>query len=527
MANSQKVQPTDRNGVQPGSTEAGIVKLAPELLTDILLSVRIAVGRKTFAQCLLVCRRWYQLGRPLLWSSIVLTNGSLEPFVNRFEAHSAVCTHIRCLSLQLTTIWPLHRDGRPWDWPDGVNPRTAAQWAHLDRLAMVLRNHMSNLTTFSLVIEKTSNAERTLDHANTPDGAWMSGQVLKTLMEALPASCTNLEIDTRGREDEELCGYHKLTRVHLCPTIQQLLPQLVHLRLRLANLCPILLKPNTNVMPDKWIVAPRLHSCVINLNLEPNSVPTRVCSCTKSSIHVLPGNDSWVNGRWDFEFPDARIAEVDPPPTGEAGDPAADDKNASTTDKSVNAPLTAKRRASICETERRQKDDEQLDLEDEAYSQISLGRTLRDLFVAQKLPQVQLLRTFNLESESGGHYHHSRVQDIITNETHWLPFRPVSLLNQRFGVFSFVARNLADDEAFGQMGHLERWVEASAWKSTIEGVRVVESGVSMCARDVALQNLPLETRAQFLQRETLNSDPRAAKNWADAQNAHSSKKRGL
>lgn len=99
-------------------------------------------------------------------------------------------------------------------------------WTHLRRLARSFR-HMTSLTTFAFIV------------AQPKCTFWLPRDILTDLVRNLPQRCRNLEIDTnaldRVREEEG-------SDDHLCRVISLAIPQLQHLRLRLATVCTDLFK---------------------------------------------------------------------------------------------------------------------------------------------------------------------------------------------------------------------------------------------------------------------------------------------
>lgn len=153
----------------------------------------------------------------------------------------------------------------------GANPRTYRLWNHLDALVGIIRSGMTGLMSFSLCISKFPAGGRTRGHWSSPQGAWVKTGTIAALLAALPLSCVNLELDTRGREDDRACGFYPVYgSTHLCPTIRDLLPRLRHLRLRLGTLCShLFLAPHDD--GDTYTPVASLLSLTINLNIEPDS----------------------------------------------------------------------------------------------------------------------------------------------------------------------------------------------------------------------------------------------------------------
>ena len=264
-----------------------ISSLPRELLIIILKYARYTGDRRRFVSCLLVCRQWLTLGHRLAWDSVVLDTTSLEPFLNLVERAPNGCRMISSLSLQIHTIFPSADDcrkdyvGPPWH-PDGANPPTAKLWDQLERLAQTVRTRMPSLVSFSFRIKRTYRRQRgTLIHFRRPLGAWIRSSTIANLLEALPQSCIDLELDTKGREDDRCCGFNLTAgSAHLCSTLGMLLPRLRHLRFRLGSLCPDFFSHETNGSRI-FIDAPRLESLLINMNTRPDSRIISRCSASK------------------------------------------------------------------------------------------------------------------------------------------------------------------------------------------------------------------------------------------------------
>lgn len=166
-------------------------------------------------------------------------------FIKKADYTPRIYGNIRSLTLRLNTLWPTNGEcstGRAEDsvaWKQGLNPRTWKLCTDLETLAHRIDSSMKNLTSFSLRIDKFPPAGRAEGHRNDPLGARMKTRTLRCLLEALPKSCIDVELDTRGRDDDRVCYFNPdyNDHVHLCPTIRNLLPRLQHVRLRLGSLC--------------------------------------------------------------------------------------------------------------------------------------------------------------------------------------------------------------------------------------------------------------------------------------------------
>lgn len=267
---------TLESSVRQADPPNGMHNLAPELLSDILSKVRHSTGRRNFTSYLLVCRHWLEVGLPCAWGSVCLDKDSLEAFAESARESPRGCDLVRSLTLQLHTIWPTVDEFREWRYEGapndtgGANPRTYRLWNNLDALASIIRSNMTGLVGFSLCISKFPPGGRTREHWSDPSGAWVETGTIAALLTALPNSCVDLEVDTRGREDDRVCNYYPVYgSTHLCPVIRDLLPRLRHLRLRLGTLCSHLFLADG--LEPGYTQARGLLSLTINLNIEPNS----------------------------------------------------------------------------------------------------------------------------------------------------------------------------------------------------------------------------------------------------------------
>jgi hypothetical protein len=146
----------------------------------------------------------------------------------------------------------------------------------LMRLANLMRYQMRTLKTFSFRLE-----ERRLQGINAiPDTIMVRPAMLATpimaLLNCLPDSCVDLELDT------SLFERYQEQQMHFCPFIAALVPRLCHLRLRIGHICCnfIGLNPNLERGPDcnSGPIAPHLRSLVINLE-SPTWMPTDAMTC--------------------------------------------------------------------------------------------------------------------------------------------------------------------------------------------------------------------------------------------------------
>lgn len=252
---------------RPFTSDVG--NLAPELLTNILGHLRFQEGRRGIWPCLLVSRYWSSIAYPLAWDSLSVNGDTLTAFVQLAKGNGAprMCECVRSLSLQLGTLRSTGDEWRAFDTDysqrplQGVNSFTARLWNLLQELATAIQA-MENLVSFSLRIGGFSPCGIAQHSRYDSCGGWMASGIVGQLLDALPISCVDLELDTKGREDESYC--FPIDKTHLCTRLHSMLPRLRHVRLRLRTFCPSLLRSGSDL-----VKAPRLLSLTINLNITP------------------------------------------------------------------------------------------------------------------------------------------------------------------------------------------------------------------------------------------------------------------
>ncbi|KAK6003444.1 hypothetical protein QM012_009215 [Aureobasidium pullulans] len=121
----------------------------------------------------------------------------------------------------------------------------------LARLAESILPNTKNLNTFSLFVSAPQVAERDeLDYI----GFRIDNKVLGDVLNALPSSCVNLELDTGMSNWSSGDKPH-----HVCSDIWDLLPRMRHVKLRMQSLCSRMLCINP-ADPDDRLIQPDLGS---------------------------------------------------------------------------------------------------------------------------------------------------------------------------------------------------------------------------------------------------------------------------
>lgn len=167
-------------------------------------------------------QQWRIIGLPILATQVVLrtnTFATLEPWT---------IPMIQSLTLHLEPTPPRKRIA----WLKTSSEKYTETLRLVDSLqafAGVMRR-MSRLTTFTLRMRKPQGWKE----------SWISPSHLAKILEALPKSCVNLEVDIDGFDQH---GHGR--DGHLCGCIRELVPRIKNLRLRLESVCPELLRPTS------------------------------------------------------------------------------------------------------------------------------------------------------------------------------------------------------------------------------------------------------------------------------------------
>lgn len=202
-----------------------VQRLPTEVLSHILKQVRNTSSALSFLGCLLCCRRWREVGLPLLYQDIAIGNSNLELFVTQFPGSHGLL--IKSLTVSLDAKEPAT------SFPEDVelcrqyvedlkrNGSLEAQrlWRGLGDLATTIST-MTSLRCFSFMVSAA--------HAI---GFWIPRSSVASIVERLPRTCIALEVDTRSHDRGEP------GEAHVCDSLRQVIPRLQHLRLRLRSLC--------------------------------------------------------------------------------------------------------------------------------------------------------------------------------------------------------------------------------------------------------------------------------------------------
>lgn len=215
-----------------------ITRLAPEILLMIFSLVHQG-GYGKLTAALVCCKTWHPLCKSILYGDIVLNRDRLEKFL-AYSNHDD--GRIQSLSLPMGTL------------RNCVQQTDMVATAHLDNLRRIGQRikNMTSLTSLSI-----SGFAR-YNHAPF--------DVIFSMLEELPSSCTSLEVDIKlFGLNCPTGGVRPWLWPHLCDAIRRRLPQLIHLRLRLPRICSLL----CSVMVDGCLraqEAPALRHFVVNIS---------------------------------------------------------------------------------------------------------------------------------------------------------------------------------------------------------------------------------------------------------------------
>lgn len=262
--------------------------LSNDILSLILTQVRSGgSGNDDILACLRVSKAWHRIGSPIFYRHIVLDNSRMDPFHNSFRLDCG--PQVQTLTLLISSEGRHLVDGNPKPHP-GLDAKI--------RRTIPLLKQLDNLVSFSLSLEG-------------PEEVILERSTIVDIINALPARCTNLELDTHGhdRQDSEGCA-------HLCESLRSLMPRMHHVRIRVASVCPALLgtgelsnhhdlsqqspviesttkKTPSATTPFKPVDLPNIRSLVIYCDL-PHRSKTRCCGRASRSQQTEYTGPSWI-----------------------------------------------------------------------------------------------------------------------------------------------------------------------------------------------------------------------------------------
>jgi hypothetical protein len=174
------------------------MEIVDEIFSQLQLSSQAALRN-----CLAVNRFWYQRARPFVYRDIVLDT-NLHSLLRLWDVLNREDTSLLVKSLTL------RHHGTYLD-----NGELMSFTGRICRLLVKL----NRLASFSFIVLESS------------DRFYIPYDQLADLIDCLPETCVNLELDTG-------CSRPTAVDPHLCPRLRQILPRMKHVRLSLKHMCP-------------------------------------------------------------------------------------------------------------------------------------------------------------------------------------------------------------------------------------------------------------------------------------------------
>ncbi|KAI0882618.1 uncharacterized protein GGS22DRAFT_169895 [Annulohypoxylon maeteangense] len=257
--------------------------LSSELLIEIFFWVKSSFpGASNLLPCLTVCRQWYEIVVPVLYRHIVLNTDNVELFASRFNLQHA--SYVRSLTLRPTQPTLSSYD------LSSIIAANAELGRRLLRLEPLLGS-LDRLLSFSLHVP-----------AIVPERCRfkISARSIIGLVNSIPQSCVNIEIDSGGYDRNIIAGGEE---AHVCECLRLLLPRMNHVRIHLSLVCPALVGVMAtpyqyemdSLTPAKF---PHLRSFLINCSEKNTSnsiclpAKTKDTPLYRHSIHPWPAMTS-------------------------------------------------------------------------------------------------------------------------------------------------------------------------------------------------------------------------------------------
>lgn len=176
-------------------------KMHIEMLSSLLLEVKMTSGASSLFQCLLCCRTWHDMAIPILYRDILLTNSNLQAFLRRYSASQYPL--LRSSAVTIDPIQPAKTDKNEYRIHRYGSQNTTALWHLLQQLTERIAS-MVKMTTFSLTVSTKTYA----------CDFWILRSSIAIILKALPEACVTVELDTRDYEEPTR------TPAHLCDSFR-------------------------------------------------------------------------------------------------------------------------------------------------------------------------------------------------------------------------------------------------------------------------------------------------------------------
>lgn len=228
-----------------------------------------------YTNALRVCKKWNELGTPLLWTNVSINNDTLLPFVRSLTTvRDCIGKTVRSLSIALNPVpqtWkalrkPLVQLGFSSDEfvliedelqvPDYLRQMSQAKVPSYDNISPGNTCLAIAIMALAELIEKSLTLVQTFSFrfATWPtdpyatfivwsDAAPFPPRVLARLIRSLPLSCLQIEICTSGRDNTSHLETHNETKEaadELSAAMAEVLPRLTHLSLDAAYVAPFI-----------------------------------------------------------------------------------------------------------------------------------------------------------------------------------------------------------------------------------------------------------------------------------------------
>lgn len=256
-----------------------VVAIATQLRGDCHTNLR------AFVQ---VNKQWHQVGHPIFCGNVALSQNTLERFTNSFNAQ-LYGKYVRSMTLRLEIGPSKH--------PNHYNPGLALlglrdgtivnneglPYEHSllpERIARFVRllPSFTALASFSLRVDQQPYCD------------FIPRATLVALLEALPESCKNLELDTGEH------FYLNSTNLHICEVLRGILPRMHNVRVRLGGMCGAMFgtgKPTSNdFMP---IALPVIKTLLVSCSLFGLQAERCGAQMLNSQVDRMHGGDSWTS----------------------------------------------------------------------------------------------------------------------------------------------------------------------------------------------------------------------------------------
>ena len=158
--------------------------LPNEILSSLLLEVKVTSGAYSFLQCLLCCKTWHDMGLPILYRDVLLTDSNLGAFVRCCKTlHGPL---LRSLTVTIDPVQPAKTDRDEQRLNRYGSRNSNALWHLLEQLPGKISS-MVKMTTFSLTVSTKTYAR----------GFCIPRSTIAKIIKALPEACVNVEVDTK------------------------------------------------------------------------------------------------------------------------------------------------------------------------------------------------------------------------------------------------------------------------------------------------------------------------------------------